>query len=79
MGLHNIRRGKIENKDLDARGDGDGDFLEIGGGENEDDVGGRFLESFEEGVEGFFGEHVDFVDDVDFVFPFCRGDGGFFT
>ena len=52
---------------LGAGEDGDGDFVDVGGGEEENDVGGGFFEGLEEGVEGGFREHVDFVDDVDFV------------
>ena len=79
MWEHDFGRGEAEGVDLRARGDGDGDFFEVGGGEDENDVGGRFFESFQEGVEGAFREHVNFVDDVDFIFPFRGGDGGFFA
>ena len=37
-------------------------------------MGRRFLEGFEEGVEGLGGEHVNLVDDVDAVAPHLRWD-----
>jgi hypothetical protein len=33
---------------------------------------GRLFECFQERIEGFLGEHVDFVDDVDFE-PYAAG------
>ena len=42
--------------------------MDFGSGEDKFYVGGRLFEGFEEGVEGFVGEHVDFVDDIDFEF-----------
>ena len=44
------------------------------GGEDEDDVGRRLFEGLQEGVEGLLGEHVHFVDDVDLVPGFDRGE-----
>ena len=51
---------------------GDGDFVRVGGGQDEFDVLGRLFQRFEHGVERGFGEHVHFVDDIDFVFA-CGG------
>ena len=42
--------------------------MDLGGGEDEFYVSGRFFQCFQEGVEGLGREHVDFVDDVDFEF-----------
>ena len=42
------------------------------GGEDEFYVGRRFLERFEERIEGCSGEHVDFVDDVNLEMSFAR-------
>lgn len=39
----------------------------LGGGEYEDGVGRGLFEGLEKGVEGGWREHVDFVDDEDFV------------
>jgi len=61
---------------LAAGDDGGGDFVDVGGGEDEFDVGGRLFEGFEECVEGAGGEHVDFVDDVDFEGGACGADAG---
>jgi len=42
--------------------------LDFGGSEDKFYVGGRFFEGFEECVKGFGGEHVNFVDNIDFEF-----------
>ena len=66
--------GHIAQHELQTAGkDGDGDFVRVGGGQDEFDVAGRLFQGFEHGVEGAFGEHVHFVDDIDFVFA---GGGG---
>jgi hypothetical protein len=39
--------------------------MRFGGGKNEFDVCGRFLQRFEERIEGRVRQHVDFVDDDD--------------
>ena len=43
-----------------------GIFVGLGGAEDELDVLGRLFERLQQGVECLAGEHVDFVDDVDF-------------
>ena len=55
--------------------DGGGEFLDLGGGEDELHVGGGLLQRFEESVESLAGEHVNFVDDVDFEFSAGGGVG----
>ncbi len=52
---------------LAAGSNGGGDLVGLCGAENEDDPFGRFFEGLEEGVEGFGGDLVGFVDDKDFV------------
>jgi hypothetical protein len=47
--------------------DRDGDLVGFGGAEDEFHVRGRLFHGLEQGVEGLAREHVDFVDDVDFV------------
>src|SRR6185369_3402794 len=47
--------------------DGGGDFVGLGGAEDEDVVLGGFLHGLEQSVEGRGREHVDFVDDVDLL------------
>ena len=51
-------------KSLAAREDRRQHLLRLGCGEHEFDVRGRFLQRFEQRVEGLLGEHVDFVDDI---------------
>ena len=50
----------------------DGQPLGIGGGQQKFDVWRRFLERFEQRVEGMIGKHMDFVDQVDLEPPTCR-------
>ena len=40
--------------------------MRVSRGQNEHDVGGRFLQRFEEGVERAGTEFVNLVDDIDF-------------
>ena len=42
--------------------------MDFGGGEDKFYVGGRFFEGFKKCVKGLGGEHVNFVDDIDFEF-----------
>ena len=60
---------------LAARKDGREHLFRLGGGEHELHMRRRFLEGFQQGVEGRSGEHVDFVNDVDFK---LGGGGGVF-
>ena len=53
---------------LAAREHRGGDFVNFSGGQDEDGMWRRFFERFEKRVEGRSGKHVDFVDDIDFVF-----------
>ncbi len=52
---------------LAARGDGGRDLVRFGGAEDEDGPLGRLLDGLQEGVEGFAGDLVGFIDDEDFV------------
>ena len=67
MGGDELGGDAFEIEALAAAEDGGGDFLDVGGGEDELHVSRWFLEGFEEGVEGRVREHVNFVDDVEFV------------
>lgn len=49
---------------LAAGEDGERDLFRLGGGEDEEHVLGRFLQRFQQRVEGLLREHVHFVDDV---------------
>ena len=55
-------------KSLAAADDGGEDFVGFGGGEEKFHMHWGLFQSFEEGVEGLFGQHVHFVDDVDLIF-----------
>ncbi len=63
---------------LAAGKDGGREFLNFRRGKDEFDVGGGLFEGFEKGVEGFGGEHVHFVDDIDFEFSTGGGVGNAF-
>ena len=52
---------------LGPAADGRQHLLRVGGGEHEDDVGGRFLQRLQQGVGSRGREHVDLVDDVDLL------------
>lgn len=77
--FHSFGVGKAESVDLGAGGNGNRDFVGVSGRHDENDVLGRFFESFQKGVGGGFSQHMDLVDNVYLVFPFCRGDDGFFA
>jgi hypothetical protein len=47
--------------------------VDLGGGEDKNDIGGGFLDGLQQGVEGAVAEHVDFVDDIYFVAPAIGG------
>jgi hypothetical protein len=66
---------KIE--DLATRNDGVGDLLDFGGGEDEADVSFGFFNGFEERIESSLGEHMDLVNDINFLFERSGGIEGF--
>ena len=60
---------------LAAGEDGLRHFLDLGRGQDEDDVGGRLLQRFEQGVERRRREHVHLVDDIYFIPALAGGVG----
>ena len=62
-----------EGKLLAAAFDGGGHLVDLGGGQDEHQVGRRLLQNLKQGVEGLGGEHVDLVDDVHPLFHRRRG------
>ena len=58
---------------LAARQDGDGNFPDLGGREEEFHMRRRFLERLQQRIEGTLRQHVDFVDDIDLVAGSDRG------
>jgi hypothetical protein len=50
--------------------------MRIGGGQDENDMRGRFLQSLKKSIEGFTGEHMDFIYNINF--EFCLGGGKFY-
>ena len=67
--LRHLLGGHVAQHKLQAAAEhGNGHFVRVGGGEDEFDVFGWLFQRFEHGVERGFGEHVHFIDDIDFVF-----------
>ena len=60
-----LRRYPPQVKPLAARQDGDRNLADLGRGEDEFHIVGRFLKRLQQRVEGALGHHVDLVDDVD--------------
>ena len=79
MVKHDAGIGQLEGINLAARGDGDRYFIGISGSHNKDDVLGWLLECFEKSVESRFGEHMHFINNINFIFAFCWGDDGLFA
>ena len=63
-----------EIEDLATGEDGGKDLVFFGGGQDELGVGGRLFQRFQEGVESRCRQHVDFVNDIDFVMSHLRRD-----
>ena len=65
----NLLRSHVAQDKLQAAAqNGNGDFVRICGRKDEFDVFGRLFQRFQHRVERAFGEHMHFVDDIDFVF-----------
>ncbi len=58
---------------LAAGNDGGDHLVRLGGGEDEEHIFRRFFQGLEQGVERTFGEHVHFVDDIDFILRLAGG------
>ena len=68
--LDDLFRQHVLQRELQTAGqDGDRQFLWIGGGQQELDVGRRLFQGLQQGVETVAGEHVHFVDEVDLEAP----------
>ena len=72
MGCNLVHSGPAEVEPLASGQDGIEDLLGLGGGQYEHHMLRRFLQGFQQGIEGIGGDHVDFVDDVHLV-PAGRG------
>ena len=71
--LGNLLRCHVaQNKLQTAAQYGNGDFVRIGGRQNEFNVFRRLFQSLQHGIERAFGKHMHFVDDIDFVFTRSR-------
>jgi hypothetical protein len=55
----------LEVMPLASRQDRDGNSSGLSSGKDEEDMGRRFLQRFQKGIERFRRKHVDFVDDID--------------
>ncbi len=73
------RRHTAKIEALAARAHGFGYPIRFSGREDEDRVRRRLFKRFQQGVEGFFGQHVHFIDDVHFVARFVRPEADLFT
>ena len=67
------REDPLEGKLLAPGFDGGRDLVQLGGGQNEHQVGGGLLQDLQQGVEGRGGQHMDLVHDVH---PLPHGGGG---
>ena len=63
----------LEVIDLTATEYGGENLVLLGGGEDEDWIGGRLFERLEQSIEGPLGEHVHLIDDIDAVLAYLRG------
>ena len=61
---------------LAAGKNGGGHLLDLGGGQNEDDVCGRLLQRFQQRIEGRCRQHVHLVDDIHLILAGAGGVGG---
>ena len=50
------------------------DLVDLCGCHDEYDMGRRLFQCFQQGVECRLGEHVDFINDIDFVTPLVGGE-----
>ena len=55
---------------LTSRNDGRQNLAGFRGAEDEYDVTGRLLQGFQEGIRSLVGEHMGFVNDIDFTLAF---------
>ena len=76
---HGVQRDAAEVEALAAGEDGGRKLVRLGGGEHEDDVGGRLLQRLQQRVERRFGEHMRFVDEVELVARPAGRDAGALT
>ena len=67
-----LRRYPVKVEPLAARKDGLRQLVHLGGRKDEDDVLGRFLQRFQQGVERLGGQHVHLVYDVNAVARLVR-------
>ena len=57
---------------LTPRQDGHGNPFRFGRRQDEDDMGRRFFQGLQQGIESFGRQHVHFIDDINFLMPFGR-------
>ena len=70
---HLLERDPDEIITLATGNDGLWKFVRIGRGQDELNMGRRFLERLQQGIEGLQCEHVRFIDDVDLITALGRG------
>ena len=57
---------------LTARQDGHGNPFRLRRRQDEDDMGRRFFQGLQKGIESFCRQHMDFIDDVNLLMAFSR-------
>ncbi|GAI32076.1 unnamed protein product, partial [marine sediment metagenome] len=72
-GDHRILGDALEIEALATGEDGERYLVGLGGRQHEHNVGRRLLQGLEESIGSGLGEHVDLVDDIDFIFCHTGG------
>ena len=75
-GGDDLRRDAAEIVPLAPGQNGGGHLMDLGGGQNKQNVLRRLLQRLEQRIEGAGGQHVDLVDDIDALFQRGGGKGG---
>ena len=76
---HCARVSKFESKSLTTRSNSDRNFISIGGRHNKNDMFRRFFKGFKKCIKGGLRKHVNFVDNIDFVFTLAWRNNGLFA
>jgi hypothetical protein len=72
MAYYGFGSNATEVKGLASGINGQGDIVEFGGGKNKYGLLRGFFQGFQQGVESLLGQHVHFVNDINFIPPVGR-------